>query len=141
LYRGINDFKKGYQPRTNIAKDEKVDLVADSHSILVRWRNYFSQLLSIQGDIDVRQTEIHTAELVPEPNAFEFDMAIEKLKIYKSPGIDHIRAELIKAGSSKICSEIHKLINSLLNIHHAYMFRPNWSSSGHLQDTKVLKCV
>jgi hypothetical protein len=32
-------------------------------------------------------------------------------------------------------------IISLLNIHHAYMFRPNWSSSGHLQDTKVLKCV
>jgi hypothetical protein len=23
LYRGINDFKKGYQPRTNIVKDEK----------------------------------------------------------------------------------------------------------------------
>jgi hypothetical protein len=32
-------------------------------------------------------------------------------------------------------------IISLLNIHHAYMFRPNWSSSGHLQNTKVLKCV
>jgi hypothetical protein len=32
-------------------------------------------------------------------------------------------------------------IISLLKIHHAYMFRPNWSSSGHLQDTKVLKCV
>ena len=24
LYRGINDFKKGYQPRCNIVKDEKV---------------------------------------------------------------------------------------------------------------------
>ena len=33
MYRGINDFKKGYQPRTNIVKDEKGDLVADSHSI------------------------------------------------------------------------------------------------------------
>jgi hypothetical protein len=22
LYRGINEFKKGYQPRTNLAKDE-----------------------------------------------------------------------------------------------------------------------
>jgi hypothetical protein len=22
LYRGINDFKKGYQPRTNVVKDE-----------------------------------------------------------------------------------------------------------------------
>ena len=30
LYRGINDFKKGYQPRTNIVKDEKGDLVIDS---------------------------------------------------------------------------------------------------------------
>jgi len=36
LYRGINDFKKGYQPRTNIVKDYKGDLVAESHSILVR---------------------------------------------------------------------------------------------------------
>jgi hypothetical protein len=44
LYRGINDFKKGYQPRTIIVKDEKVDVVADSHSIMARWRNYFSQL-------------------------------------------------------------------------------------------------
>ena len=29
LYRGINDFKKGYQPRTIIVKDDKGDLVAD----------------------------------------------------------------------------------------------------------------
>jgi hypothetical protein len=36
LYRGINDFKKGYQPRTDIVKDEKGDLVADCHSILTR---------------------------------------------------------------------------------------------------------
>jgi hypothetical protein len=57
--------------RTNIVKDEKGDLVADYHSILGRWRNYFSQLLNAHGDNDVRQTEIHTAEpLVPESSAF-----------------------------------------------------------------------
>ena len=33
LYRGINYFKKGYQARTIIVKDEKGDLVADSRSI------------------------------------------------------------------------------------------------------------
>jgi hypothetical protein len=44
LYRGINDFKKSYQPRNNAVKDEKGDLVADSHSILARWRNHFFQL-------------------------------------------------------------------------------------------------
>ena len=39
LYRGINYFKMGYQPRTNIVKYDKGDLVADFHSILARWRN------------------------------------------------------------------------------------------------------
>jgi len=42
LYRGIIDFRKSYQPRTYIAKDEKSGLFADSHSILARWRNHFS---------------------------------------------------------------------------------------------------
>jgi len=59
LYRGISDFKKGFQPRTSIVKDEKGDLVADSHSILARWRNHFSRLLNKHGVTDVRQTEIH----------------------------------------------------------------------------------
>jgi hypothetical protein len=36
LYRGINGFKKGYQPRSNIVKDERNDLLADSHSIVER---------------------------------------------------------------------------------------------------------
>jgi hypothetical protein len=42
LYRGMNEFKKGYQPRTNLVKDENDDLLADSHNILNRWKNYFS---------------------------------------------------------------------------------------------------
>jgi hypothetical protein len=36
LYRVVNDFKKGYQPRTLIVKDEKGELFADSHSIVAR---------------------------------------------------------------------------------------------------------
>jgi len=78
LYRGMNDFKKGYQPRRNIAKDEKGDLVADSHSIVARWRNYFSQLFNVHGVKDVGQAEIHTTELlVPELSASEFELVIE----------------------------------------------------------------
>jgi len=99
LYRGINDFKKGYQPRTIIVKDEKGELVADPHSIMARWRNYFSQLLNVHEDKDVRQAEIHTVEpLVPEPSAFEVELAIGKPKNHISSGIDQIPAELIKAG-------------------------------------------
>jgi hypothetical protein len=52
---------------------------------------------------------------LPEPSAFEVEMAIEKLNRHKSPGSDQIWAELIKAGGRTICSEIHKLINSVWN--------------------------
>ena len=38
---------------------------------------------------------------------------IGKLKSHKSPGIDEILAELIKAGGGTICGEIHKLITSI----------------------------
>jgi hypothetical protein len=66
------------------------------------------------GGSGVRETEIHTAEpLVPEPSASEFEMAIEKLKTNKSPRTDHFPAELMKAGGRTICSEIHKLTNSI----------------------------
>ena len=82
LYRGINDFKKGYQPRCDIVMDEKGDLVADSRSIVARWRNYFSQMLNVHGVSNVRQAEIHTAKpLVPEPSVLEVELAIEKLKV------------------------------------------------------------
>jgi hypothetical protein len=71
--------------------------------------------LNVHGVNDVRQAEIHTAEpLVPEPSASEIEMAIEKLKRHKSPGINQIPAELINAGGRTIRSEIHK-INSIWN--------------------------
>jgi len=116
LYKGISDFKKGYQPRTNRVNDGKGDLVADSHSILFRWRKYFSQILNVHGVIEVRPAEIHTAEpLVHEPNASEFELVIEKRKSHKSPGTDQISTELIKAGGKTIRCEIYKLIISIWN--------------------------
>jgi hypothetical protein len=62
LYRGITEFKKGYQPKTNLVKDERGDLLADPQKILTTWKNYFCQLLNVQGPGGIRQTEIHTAE-------------------------------------------------------------------------------
>jgi hypothetical protein len=62
-----------------MVKDEFGDLLADSHSILNRWKNYFCQLLNVHGVNDVTQTEIHTAEpLVPEPISCEVEIATEK---------------------------------------------------------------
>jgi hypothetical protein len=51
---------------------------------------------------------VHTAEpFVPEPSLSEVDVAIGKLKRYKSPGVDQIPAEPIEVGGEKLCTEIH----------------------------------
>jgi len=107
LYSGINDFKNGYQPRIHRVKDEKGDLFRDCYSILVQWRNHFSQLFNVHRVSEVRQTEILTAEpLEPELRAFEVQIAIEKLKGHKLSGSNQIPAKMIKAGRRTICSEI-----------------------------------
>jgi hypothetical protein len=43
------------------------------------------------------------------------EIAIQKLKSYKSLGTDQILAKLIKAGGEMLYSEIHKLICSVWN--------------------------
>jgi len=62
LYRGINEFKKGYQPRINIIKDENGNLLADPQNVLNRWKNFFNQVLNVLWVHDVRQIDIHTAD-------------------------------------------------------------------------------
>jgi hypothetical protein len=116
LYRVINEFKRSYQPKNNLVKDENGDLLADSHNILNRLKNYFSQLLNAHNVSDVRQIEVHMAEpLAPCPNRLPVEIAIAKLEKYKSPGSDQILAELIQAGGKILLSTIHKLINSVWN--------------------------
>jgi hypothetical protein len=84
--------------------------------ILNRWKKYFSQLLNEHNVSDVRQIEVHTAEpLEPGSSRLEVEIAIAKLKKYKSPGSDEILAELIQAGGEMSLSAIHKLINYVWN--------------------------
>jgi hypothetical protein len=99
-----------------LVKDKRGDLLEDPHKILNRWKNYFCQLLNVHGAGGVRQTEIHTAESsVPETSASEAEVAVGKLKRYKSPDVDRMPAELIQAGGETLHSEIHKLIKLIWN--------------------------
>jgi hypothetical protein len=77
LYRGISEFKKGYQPRTNLVRDERGNLFANPHNILVRCKNYFYHQLNVHRSGGVRQTEMHTAEpSVPESSASEVELLL-----------------------------------------------------------------
>jgi len=55
---------------------------------MARWRKHFSLFFKFNGVSYVRQRAVHTAgPLVPELSAFEVEMATEKLKRHKSPGV------------------------------------------------------
>ncbi|KAJ4447933.1 hypothetical protein ANN_09942 [Periplaneta americana] len=113
LYKGIKEFKNGYQPRVNVIKDENGDLLADSPLILNRWKNYLAQLLNIHrpNRNDRDEIEMQTFEpFIPEPTFSEVEIPIENLKKYKSPGIDQVSAELIQEAGSALYSEIYKLV-------------------------------
>jgi hypothetical protein len=78
--RSINEFKKGYQPRTNLVKGKRSDQLGDPRKILNKWKNYFCQMLNVHG-VGVGQTEMHTDEpFVPEHSASEVEVVIGKLK-------------------------------------------------------------
>jgi hypothetical protein len=87
---------RGLKSKTHLVKEEKRDLLANSHNILHRYKNYFCQLLKVHEVSDIRNTEMQTAKpLVPEPSFLMAEIAIKKLKRYKYPCTDKITAELI----------------------------------------------
>jgi hypothetical protein len=78
VYRGINEFKRGYQLRNSLVKNENGDLLADSHNILNWWWNYFSQHLNVHNDSNVRQIEVQTAEpLVSGSSSLEIELLLQ----------------------------------------------------------------
>jgi hypothetical protein len=65
---------------------------------------------------DVRQVEVQTAQqLVHVSHRLKFEMAIAKLRKYKTPGSNQILGELILAEGDTLLFTIHKLINYIWN--------------------------
>jgi hypothetical protein len=64
--------------------------------------DYFCQLLTEHAISHVRQTEVHTAQLlVHEPSSSEVNITTEKWERYKLLGTDHIPAELKQQARKK----------------------------------------
>jgi hypothetical protein len=62
----------------NGAKHENCNLLAEFHSVLNFWDNYFRQLLNATGINNVIHTEMYIAEpLVHQPSSVEVEVAIE----------------------------------------------------------------
>jgi hypothetical protein len=87
--------------------NENGDLLADSHKIFHRWKNYSSQLLNVHN-VREKYIQVNHQYLVTVIFEVEIATAVEK---YKSPVSYQIPAELIQADGETLRSEIHKLSN------------------------------
>ena len=72
MYKGINEFKKGYQPSAYVIKKHDGSIVADTTSILRRWEQFFSNLINVNQSTSQEGSEVYTAEPdIPEPSLIE----------------------------------------------------------------------
>jgi hypothetical protein len=112
LYRGINEFKKGYQLRNNLVKDENGNLLPDSHNFLNRWKNYFSQLLNVHNVSEVRQMKYIGQPLVPGPSSLELIQTGEANSVWNKEELpDQWKESIIvpvhKKGDKTDCNNYH----------------------------------
>lgn len=59
LLRAINEFMKGYQPRTNLVKDEDDEVVCRFPKYFKQVEGYFCNLLNLHDINNVRQTKMY----------------------------------------------------------------------------------
>jgi hypothetical protein len=63
---------------------ENGDVLAHSHNILNRWKNYCCRLLSVHNVSEVRQVEIHTGEVelvVTDFSPLSLKLLFQSLKV------------------------------------------------------------
>jgi hypothetical protein len=76
-----------------VLEDDKGDPFEDFIRILKRWKKHFYQLLNCLRLMMLGLTKCITAEpLICRLGTFEYEMAIEGLKRYKTPDTDQVQA-------------------------------------------------
>jgi hypothetical protein len=74
----MNEFKKGYQLKSNAIKEKRIDGHACSQNTLNRQENYFCHLPKERGFNVVREMEMDTAEfLVSKHNIVEVGTGVQ----------------------------------------------------------------
>uniref|UniRef100_A0A7I5E8S3 Reverse transcriptase domain-containing protein n=1 Tax=Haemonchus contortus TaxID=6289 RepID=A0A7I5E8S3_HAECO len=116
LYRIVRELT-GNRSNSNVPiRDKNGRLLSSSDEQNQRWLEYFRDILNqpspsttycFDNTDPVEQLEVNTGYITKE----EVSAAIECLKNRKSPGLDEISAELLKAGSTVVVEKLVKLFN------------------------------
>lgn len=115
MYKGIRELKKGWQPQTNLCRDELGNLIGDQTKVLNRWKTFFQELLNSHTLERGQTIEPEGVEdgLTHEPTRQDVARAIKMMNNNRTPGEDKIPAEIFKYGGPVLTDEIYKLISKI----------------------------
>ena len=77
MYKGIIEFKKGYEPRAYVIRKYDCRIVADTTSILSRWEQFYSNLLNVNQSTNLEGSEIYTTTRHPKADSLELVLTLE----------------------------------------------------------------
>ena len=93
---------KAFSPKLNAIRDEKGKVLTEKSDILDRWKQHCEKLFNdCQSGIQTGNGNDKSEDAEPPPLRSEVEKALKELPNGKSPGVDQIPAELIKASGEK----------------------------------------
>ena len=120
-YKIVHELKGQMKRTMKAINDKNGNLMTEESEISSRWTEYARELFTGRGNYDEgvvmelnnRSGQHSSMNDEDEILLSEVENAINKLKNNKSPGIDEIPAELIRAGGPQIAKEIHVICNKI----------------------------
>lgn len=128
LFKILKNTKNEYHPRLVLCKDKEGRCITEQSDILKRWKEYFTELLTRNGQPDrapyppYQSAQPQTAE----PTLEEVRESTTNMSNDKAPGVDNIPAELIKYGGKQTMEQLHRLI---LEIWRTEKMPTEWNTS------------
>lgn len=122
-YKMVKNITRRWQPRQLAIKDKEGKILMEKEKVRNRWTEYCRELYEDKDKTDgeLRELVQELKEISPPPRndeeedilEAEVERAIKMLKNNKSPGVDGITSEMIKAGGHRLMKEIHGMCNQI----------------------------
>ena len=115
MFKAVKETKGKFNPKRGTLKNRKGKTIMDGEEIKGRWAEYAEDLYKADQLTEVDVPIIGDVEVEPPILREEIEWCLKALSNHKSPGIDNIPTEMIKAAGESGIAALHKLCNSVWN--------------------------
>jgi hypothetical protein len=111
MYKNIRLIESVFKPRANFVKNKSKDLLTNPKEIVMRWREYFEEFLSVDsGNFEDSLVSPSSEQHLETTTLDEVKQDLRSLNQNKAPGEDGIVAELLQMEVKALISRLYELI-------------------------------